>query len=208
MALYFHFLSYPLSHLPACFEVLDSIRVSDESIRLNGGGTAPARYVFHLQSCIEQASLVRLGDRAVKGSPFFFWRFDLTFECYRCVAVCRLVITTGGHTRGGVRVRGVPGTGTGCFGATRANPPDPRQPVGYFVMYVERQFSRGRLVISSILNRLSAETGRMVMCLGLLESAGPINDDDMKAVTKLPTIEEQNLAEDKHKSMCKEVAHS
>ncbi|KAJ7346379.1 hypothetical protein DFH08DRAFT_639460, partial [Mycena albidolilacea] len=48
----------------------------------------------------------------------------------------------------------------------------------------------GRLLISSIRNRLSAETGRMLMCLGCWSQQGLINDDDMKAVTKLPTIEE------------------
>jgi hypothetical protein len=73
---------------------------------------------------------------------------------------------------------------------------------------VERQFSRGCLLISSIRNCLSAETGRMLMCLGCWSQQGLINDDDMKAVTKLPTIEEENLAAEKRKSKGKEVART
>ncbi|KAK6996348.1 hypothetical protein R3P38DRAFT_2414952, partial [Favolaschia claudopus] len=52
--------------------------------------------------------------------------------------------------------------------------------------------SRGRLLISSIRNRLSAETGRMLMCLGPWSQQQLIHDDDLKAVTQLPTIEEED----------------
>ncbi|KAJ7226811.1 hypothetical protein GGX14DRAFT_348224, partial [Mycena pura] len=41
-------------------------------------------------------------------------------------------------------------------------------------VYVERQFSRGSFLISSIRNRLSE---RMLMCLGCWSQQGLINDD-------------------------------
>ncbi|KAJ7901544.1 hypothetical protein B0H13DRAFT_1882880 [Mycena leptocephala] len=60
----------------------------------------------------------------------------------------------------------------------------------------------------SIRNLLSAETEPMLMCLGCWSQRGLINDEDMKAVTKLPTIEEEDLAEEKRKSKGKEVART
>ncbi|KAF7300003.1 hypothetical protein MKEN_01322600 [Mycena kentingensis (nom. inval.)] len=51
-------------------------------------------------------------------------------------------------------------------------------------VYVERQFSRGRLLISTIRNRLSGETGRQLMCLGCWSLRGYVNDDDMDEVTR------------------------
>ncbi|KAK7007066.1 hypothetical protein R3P38DRAFT_2554239, partial [Favolaschia claudopus] len=70
-------------------------------------------------------------------------------------------------------------------------------------VYVEIQFSRGRLLISSIRNRLSAETGRMLMCLGCWSQQGLIDDEDMKEVTKMPTIEEEVNAEASEKRVSK-----
>ncbi|KAJ6609722.1 hypothetical protein B0H10DRAFT_1812940, partial [Mycena sp. CBHHK59/15] len=53
-------------------------------------------------------------------------------------------------------------------------------------VYVERQFSRGRLLISSIRNRMSGNTGRMLMCLGSWSLQGFVDDEDTVAVSKMP----------------------
>ncbi|KAJ8509474.1 hypothetical protein ONZ45_g8364 [Pleurotus djamor] len=64
----------------------------------------------------------------------------------------------------------------------------------------ERVFSRGRLVLSHIRNRLSAESTRALMCVGAwsLLDIGLINPDGIKAVAKLPDMEkdeEERLAD-------------
>ncbi|KAJ7194137.1 hypothetical protein GGX14DRAFT_378289 [Mycena pura] len=51
-------------------------------------------------------------------------------------------------------------------------------------VYVERQFSRGRLLISSVRNRLSGDTIRELMCLGCWSLLGYIEDEDIEAVTQ------------------------
>ncbi|KAF8177562.1 hypothetical protein K438DRAFT_1460253, partial [Mycena galopus ATCC 62051] len=58
-------------------------------------------------------------------------------------------------------------------------------------IYVERQFSRGWLLVSSVRNRLSAQSIRELMCLGCWSCQGFVEDNDFKVVASLPTVEEQ-----------------
>lgn len=62
-------------------------------------------------------------------------------------------------------------------------------------VYVERQFSRSRLLVSSIRNRLSAESIRQMMCLGCWSRQGFVEDEDFKVVASLPTVEEEEEEE-------------
>ncbi|KAJ7821754.1 hypothetical protein B0H14DRAFT_2249735, partial [Mycena olivaceomarginata] len=57
-------------------------------------------------------------------------------------------------------------------------------------VYVEHQFSCGRLLVSSIHNRLSAESIRQMMCLGCWSHQGFVEDEDFKVVASLPTGEQ------------------
>ena len=47
-------------------------------------------------------------------------------------------------------------------------------------------FSKGRLIISHIRNRLSAQSTRALLCLGYWSKLGLIRNDDLKAATSLP----------------------
>ncbi|KAF7322202.1 hypothetical protein MKEN_00744700 [Mycena kentingensis (nom. inval.)] len=67
-------------------------------------------------------------------------------------------------------------------------------------VYVERQFSRGRLLVSSIRNRLSAQTIRKLMCLGCWSRQGMVADEDYKVVAALPTVEEDAAQESESES--------
>ena len=60
---------------------------------------------------------------------------------------------------------------------------------------VERIFSRGRLVLPHVRNRLSAESTRAVLCVGEWSRMGWVKDNDILAVTSEP-VEEGQLAED------------
>jgi hypothetical protein len=51
---------------------------------------------------------------------------------------------------------------------------------------VERVFSRGRLLLSHIWNRLTAQSTRAIICLGSWSLLGLIKDQDIFEVTKLP----------------------
>ncbi|KAJ6449053.1 hypothetical protein C8R45DRAFT_849964, partial [Mycena sanguinolenta] len=62
-------------------------------------------------------------------------------------------------------------------------------------IYVKRQFSRGRLLVSSIRNRLSAQSIRELMCLGCWSRQGFVEEEDFKVVANLPTVEEQEAEE-------------
>jgi hypothetical protein len=53
---------------------------------------------------------------------------------------------------------------------------------------VERVFSQGRLVLSHIRNRLSAQSTRALLCLGNWSLLGYIKDKDITAVTVLPEV--------------------
>jgi hypothetical protein len=51
---------------------------------------------------------------------------------------------------------------------------------------VERIFSRGRILLSHIRNRLSAQSTRAILCLGSWSLLGLIKDKDIFDVTKMP----------------------
>jgi len=53
---------------------------------------------------------------------------------------------------------------------------------------VECVFSQGRLVLSHIRNRLSAQSTRALLCLGNWSLLGYIKDKDITAVTVLPEV--------------------
>ncbi len=54
---------------------------------------------------------------------------------------------------------------------------------------VERTFSRGRLLLPYVRNRLSAQTTRALMCLGNWSALDLIEDDDALAVAQLEEVE-------------------
>jgi hypothetical protein len=59
---------------------------------------------------------------------------------------------------------------------------------------VERIFSKGRLILSHIRNRLSADSTRQLMCLGAWSRMGYIKDRDIRAVTSTePELEDTSL---------------
>jgi len=55
---------------------------------------------------------------------------------------------------------------------------------------VERVFSKGRILLSHLRNRLSVQSTRALMCLGAWSLMGYVRDSDVKAVTMLPDLEE------------------
>ena len=55
---------------------------------------------------------------------------------------------------------------------------------------VERVFSKGRLVLSHVRNRLSAQSTRALLCLGYWSKMGFVNLDDLKAGATLPDIKD------------------
>ena len=63
---------------------------------------------------------------------------------------------------------------------------------------VERTFSQGRLLLSHVRSRLSVQSTRAVLCVGVWSLLGYINDDDVKAAAVLPEVrgEEEELAVD------------
>jgi hypothetical protein len=50
---------------------------------------------------------------------------------------------------------------------------------------VERIFSRGRLILSHVRNRLSAQTTRALLCLGSWSLLGMVRDEDVLKVVVL-----------------------
>jgi hypothetical protein len=54
---------------------------------------------------------------------------------------------------------------------------------------VERVFSRGRLILSHVRSRLSAQSTRALLCLGSWSLPGYIKDSDVEAVARMPDIE-------------------
>lgn len=58
---------------------------------------------------------------------------------------------------------------------------------------VERVFSKGRLILSHICNRLSVETTRALMCLGNWSKQGHIPDNVMKAASKLLDVKSTDI---------------
>jgi hypothetical protein len=63
---------------------------------------------------------------------------------------------------------------------------------------VERTFSQGRLLLSHIRNRLSVQSTRALLCLGVWSLMGYVKDKDLKAATVLPEVgsDEEDLAHD------------
>ena len=58
---------------------------------------------------------------------------------------------------------------------------------------VERVFSQGRLLLSHIRSRLSVQSTRALMCLGVWSKLGYITDSDVKAVVlTLPEIDDED----------------
>jgi hypothetical protein len=55
---------------------------------------------------------------------------------------------------------------------------------------VEHVFSKGRLVLSHVRNRLSAQTTRALLCLGAWSLLGYVLRNDVLSVTCLPDLEE------------------
>lgn len=54
---------------------------------------------------------------------------------------------------------------------------------------MERVFSKGRIVLSHIRNRLSVQSTRALMCLGNWSRLGYVRDKDVLAVTMKPDLE-------------------
>lgn len=57
-------------------------------------------------------------------------------------------------------------------------------------MEVERIFSRGRLLLSHVRNRLTAQSTRASMCLAAWAQYGLVDAADMFDVARLPEVEE------------------
>jgi hypothetical protein len=57
---------------------------------------------------------------------------------------------------------------------------------------VERVFSCGRLLLSHVRSRLSAQTTRALLCLGSWSLLGLVHDNDIRAVTVLPEVNGQD----------------
>jgi hypothetical protein len=53
---------------------------------------------------------------------------------------------------------------------------------------VERVFSQGRLVLSHVRNRLSAQSTRALLCLGNWSLLGYVKNKDITAITILPEV--------------------
>jgi hypothetical protein len=58
---------------------------------------------------------------------------------------------------------------------------------------VERVFSQGRLLLSHIRSRLSVQSTRALMCLGVWSKLGFVTDSDLKAaVVALPELRDDD----------------
>jgi hypothetical protein len=56
-------------------------------------------------------------------------------------------------------------------------------------------FSKGRILLSHVRNRLSVQSTRALMCLGAWSLMGYVKDIDIKAVTALPDLKEDEEEE-------------
>lgn len=61
---------------------------------------------------------------------------------------------------------------------------------------VERVFSKGRLCLSHIRNRLSAQTTRALLCVGEWSRLDLIHAEDLNAAATLPDIDEEEESDD------------
>lgn len=62
--------------------------------------------------------------------------------------------------------------------------------VAYVQVDVEQLFSCGRLALSHVRSRLSAQSTRAVICLGIWSTLESVHVDNIKSVTSLPEIED------------------
>jgi hypothetical protein len=60
---------------------------------------------------------------------------------------------------------------------------------------VERIFSRGRLLLSHIRNRLSAQSTRALLCLGSWSLLGMVKDEDVLKVAVLQDVQGEDEIE-------------
>ena len=51
-------------------------------------------------------------------------------------------------------------------------------------------FSKGRLVLSHVRNRLTVESSQVLLCLGAWSKLGLVSSDDIKTAASLPDVEE------------------
>jgi len=65
-------------------------------------------------------------------------------------------------------------------------------------VHVERTFSQGRLLLSHVRSRLSVQSTRALLCVGIWSLLGYVKDNDVKAVAALPVVDgkEEELADD------------
>lgn len=63
---------------------------------------------------------------------------------------------------------------------------------------VERTFSQGRLLLSHIRSRLSVQSRRALLCVGVWSLKGYVKDDDVKSAAVLREVDgaEEELADD------------
>ena len=61
---------------------------------------------------------------------------------------------------------------------------------------VKRVFSKGRLILSHIRNRLSVDSTRALMCLGYWSRLGYVQDSDIHAAALLPDVMEKDADDD------------
>ena len=64
---------------------------------------------------------------------------------------------------------------------------------------VERSFSQGQILLSHVHNRLSVQSTRALLCIGVWSVLGYVKNDDVKAATALPEVkpdEVEDLPED------------
>jgi len=55
---------------------------------------------------------------------------------------------------------------------------------------VERVFSKGRLLLSHVRNRLTVDSTRALLCLGTWSKLGFVNKEDLLAAAVLPEVKE------------------
>jgi hypothetical protein len=55
---------------------------------------------------------------------------------------------------------------------------------------VERLFSQGRLILSHVRNRLSAQTTRAVLCVGQWSALDLVKTEDVMAIGSLPDVKD------------------
>ena len=55
---------------------------------------------------------------------------------------------------------------------------------------MERVFSKGRLLLSHVRNRLTVDSTRALLCLGTWSKLGFVNKEDLLAAAVLPEVKE------------------